>query len=56
MGFEFLTNVPLAASREDYVAMLQANGFGHQTEVIPVYEACVFQGAIYYTSNENQTW
>ena len=40
MGFEFLTNVPLAAAREDYVAMLQANGFGHQTEVIPVYEAC----------------
>ena len=40
MGFEYLTNVPLAKAREDYLAMLQANGFGHQTEVIPVYEAC----------------
>ena len=40
MGFEYLTNVPLAKARADYLAMLQANGFGHQTEVIPVYEAC----------------
>ena len=39
MGFEYLTNVPLEQAREDYIALLQQNGFAGQTETIPVQEA-----------------
>ena len=40
MGFEYLTNIPLAKAREDYLALLQSNGFGAKTETIPVWDAC----------------
>ena len=49
MGFEYLTNVPLVKAREEYLAMLEANGFAHKTETIPVWDACgrVIAGAVY---------
>ena len=49
MGFEYLTNVPLVKAREEYLAMLEANGFTHKTETIPVWDACgrVTAGAVY---------
>ena len=40
MGFEYLTNVSLARAKKDYVNLLIENGFGSQTETIPVFEAC----------------
>ena len=40
MGFEYLTNIPLAKAREDYLKLLESNGFGPRTEVIPVWDAC----------------
>ena len=40
MGFEYLTNIPLDKAREDYLKLLEANGFGSKTEVIPVWDAC----------------
>ena len=40
MGFEYLTNIPLAKAREDYLQLLRNNGFGPGTEVIPVWDAC----------------
>ena len=40
MGFEYLTNVPLHKAREEYLAMLQANGYAAKTENIPVWDAC----------------
>ena len=40
MGFEYLTNIPLAKAREDYVKLLESQGFGPGTEVIPVWDAC----------------
>ena len=40
MGFEYLTNIPLAKAREDYLALLQSHGFGAKTETIPVWDAC----------------
>ena len=40
MGFEYLTNVPLEKAREDYIQLLESQGFGPQTEVIPVWDAC----------------
>ena len=40
MGFEYLTNVPLNKAREEYLEMLESNGFAHQTERIPVWDAC----------------
>ena len=40
MGFEYLTNIPLAKAREDYFALLESHGFGAKTEVIPVWDAC----------------
>ena len=40
MGFEYLTNIPLAKAREDYLNLLQSNGFGPRTEVIPTWDAC----------------
>ena len=40
MGFEYLTNIPLTKAREDYLKLLETNGFGTKTEVIPVWDAC----------------
>ena len=40
MGFEYLTNSPLAKAREDYLNLLCAKGFAAATEVIPVWDAC----------------
>jgi len=40
MGFEYLTNIPLAKAREDYLKLLRSHGFGPKTEVIPVWDAC----------------
>ena len=40
MGFEYLTNIPLAKAREDYLNLLEGYGFGPKTERIPVFEAC----------------
>ncbi len=40
MGFEYLTNVPLQQARAEYLNLLIDQGFGPQTETIPVYEAC----------------
>ena len=40
MGFEYLTNVPLRQARAEYLNLLTEQGFGPQTETIPVYEAC----------------
>ncbi|MBO7253202.1 MAG: molybdopterin biosynthesis protein [Oscillospiraceae bacterium] len=40
MGFEYLTNIPLAKARADYLNLLEGYGFGARSEVIPVYEAC----------------
>ena len=40
MGFEYLTNIPLEKAREDYLRLLESQGFGHKTEVIPVWDAC----------------
>ena len=40
MGFEYLTNIPLAKAREDYLNLLRSHGYGAKTEVIPVWDAC----------------
>ena len=40
MGFEYLTNIPLAKAREDYLSLLCSYGYGPRTEVIPVWDAC----------------
>lgn len=40
MGFEYLTNVALQQAKQEYLALLKENGFGSQSETIPVYEAC----------------
>ena len=40
MGFEYLTNIPLAKARADYLQLLQSHGFGPKTEIIPVWDAC----------------
>ena len=40
MGFEYLTNIPLAKAREDYLTLLENHGFAPKTEVIPVWDAC----------------
>ena len=49
MGFEYLTNVPLAQARCDYLNLLEKNGFAPKTESIPVFEACgrVTAAAVY---------
>ena len=49
MGFEYLTNVPLARAREEYLKLLKDNGFAPRTEVIAVSEACgrVTAAAVY---------
>ena len=40
MGFEYLTNIPLDKARGDYLNLLESQGFGPKTEVIPVWDAC----------------
>ena len=40
MGFEYLTNVPLHKAREEYLQMLQTNGFAAKSENLPVWDAC----------------
>ena len=40
MGFEYLTNIPLAKAREDYLALLESHGFGARTETVPTWDAC----------------
>ena len=40
MGFEYLTNIPLAKAREDYLKLLQSHGYGSAAETIPVWDAC----------------
>ena len=40
MGFEYLTNIPLAKAREDYLNLLRSHGFGPGTEVVPTWDAC----------------
>ena len=40
MGFEYLTNIPLDKARADYLNLLKHHGFGPETEVIPVWDAC----------------
>lgn len=40
MPFEYLTNVALSQAKKEYLQLLQSNGFGPQSETIPVYEAC----------------
>ena len=40
MGFEYLTNIPLAQAREDYLKLLTGHGFGPRTETVPVQDAC----------------
>ena len=40
MGFEYLTNIPLAKARADYLALLESHGFGAQVETIPTWDAC----------------
>ena len=40
MGFEYLTNIPLAKAREDYLNLLRSHGYGPGTEVIPAWDAC----------------
>jgi len=40
MGFEYLTNIPLAKAREDYMKLLEDQGYGSKTEVIPAWDAC----------------
>lgn len=39
MAFQYLTNVPLQQAKEEYTAALIANGFGAETETIPVHLA-----------------
>ena len=39
MSFEYLTNVPLAKAREEYISWLEQSGFRPGIEKIPVYEA-----------------
>ena len=40
MGFEYLTNVPLAKARAEYLALLESHGFGGKTQRIAVWDAC----------------
>ena len=49
MGFEYLTNVPLAKAKAEYLELLISKGFAAKTEVIPVMEACgrVTAGPVY---------
>lgn len=40
MAFQYLTNVPLAQAKADYLALLVRNGLAAKTERVPVCEAC----------------
>lgn len=40
MSFEYLTNVALQQAKQEYLQLLKGNGFGPQSETIPVYAAC----------------
>ena len=40
MAFEYLTNVPLAKAKEEYLQLLKENGFGPKTETISVLHGC----------------
>ena len=40
MGFEYLTNVPLAKASAEYLALLESHGFGGKTQHIAVWDAC----------------
>ena len=40
MGFQYLTNVPLAKARADYLKLLTDRGYASKREVIPVWDAC----------------
>lgn len=40
MSFEYLTNIPLDQAKKDYMNKLVGNGFGGQSETIPVHDAC----------------
>ena len=40
MAFHYLTNIALDKAREEYIALLQENGFAPKTEVIPVQHSC----------------
>lgn len=40
MAFQYLTNIPLAQAKEEYLQLLISQGLQSQTETIPVFEAC----------------
>ncbi len=40
MAFAYLTNVPLAQAKKEYVELLQNNGLGPKPELVPVQAAC----------------
>ena len=40
MGFEYLTNTPLAQARSSYLKALEGLGFQSEGEIVPVQEAC----------------
>ncbi len=40
MSFQFLTNIPLAQAKQDYLECMQKQGFGAQEEVISVVDSC----------------
>lgn len=40
MGFEYLTNTPLAQARVEYIDWLRKAGFGSKAERVPVQESC----------------
>ena len=40
MGFEYLTNTPLAQARKTYLKALEELGFRSEREIVPVQEAC----------------
>ena len=40
MGFEYLTNTPLAEARRTYLKALEGLGFGSEGEIVPVQDVC----------------
>ena len=40
MAFQYLTNVPLAQAKEEYLHLLKEQGLTSKTEIIPVFESC----------------
>ena len=40
MGFEYLTNIPLAKAREDYFALLESHGFAINPRRTMFYGLC----------------